>query len=312
MMKKFLLYIIGIFWLISCIYISSNAYAQTNIVNDFKFGNFVKQLQNGPDGSVVYNPDSLNIKSTVSLKDNIINIFYPSRLVGWGKIYNLIRNVGVGILVLFIILNGMYMVRFADTEKKLDEARMNFLYMWYGALLVFGAVRLLNLVNIWWDTGWVAQLVSNVQNKLLFQILTFLKAAAFFVAILMIIYYGLQIVRAYEKEDKLKEGKNGIINVLAALIFIKVIDYLFYIAEQGSFKTQAIQLIVSTSKIMWRILGAISILYVIYAWFQLVTSQWDESKYKWAINTLRSIFLVGITIMLFLLITYQLFTDVFS
>lgn len=310
MKKKFIFYIIGIIWLIfGGIYISSQVHAQTNIVSNSNFDRFVKQLNKD---SVVYNPENIGIKPSSSLKDNIINIFYPSKLVWWWKIYNLVRNIWVGILVVFIILNGMYLVRFADNEKELDKAKMNFLYMWYGAFLVFAAVRLLNLINIWWDTWWIWDLLDDVQNSLLFQVLTFLKAAAFFLAILMIVYHGLQIIRAYEKEDKLKEWKNGVINVLAALIFIKVIDYVFYIAQQSNFKSQAIELIVSASKIIWRILGAICILYVIYAGFQMITSQWDEANYKKAVSTLRAILLVWITIMLFLLITYQLFTDVFA
>ena len=77
-----------------------------------------------------------------------------------------------------------------------------------------------------------------------------MKAAAFFVAVIMVVYYGIQIIRAYEKEDKLKEAKNGIINVFASLVFIKVIDYVFYIATQSTFKSKIVELIISTSKIM--------------------------------------------------------------
>ena len=311
-MKKIIIYIMGIVWLTIFGFTTFGHAASENIVNDPRYKNFVWALNRA---DVVYKTDSLNIKSNISLKDNIYAIFYPTSngpSGQWGILYKYITNIWIWLLVLFIILNGMYMVRFADTEKELEKAKMNFIYMWYGAFLVFGAVWLLGLVKIWWNADGIKWLISNVQNNLLFQILTFLKAAAFFVAIIMIVYYGVQIIRAYEKEDKLKEWKNWIVNVLAALVFIKVIDYMFYIATQNNFKSKIIELVVSVSKVMWRIIWAISIFYVIYAGFQLVTSNWDESKYKNAINTLKTIFLVGITIMLFLLITYQLFTDVFK
>lgn len=310
-MKRFIYYIMGIVWLLVFWFMSFGNAAGENIVNDNRYKAFVNALK---WDNVIYSPDSLNIDPKSSLKDNIYAIFYPSGIGNgwWWVIYNYIRNIWIWVLVLFIILNGMYMVRFADTEKELEKARMNFLYMSYWAFLVFGGVWLLWLVKIWWNAEWIKWLITNVQDKLLFQVLTFLKAAAFFVAVIMVVYYGIQIIRAYEKEDKLKEAKNGIINVFASLVFIKVIDYVFYIATQSTFKSKIVELIISTSKIMWWIIWWISVLYVIYAWFQLVTSNWDESKYKNAVNTLRSIFLVGITIMLFLLITYQLFTDVFK
>lgn len=311
-MKKIIIYIIWIVWLIFLSFTAFSHAAWENIVNDNRYKSFVSALK---DENVIYDASVLNINPKLSLRDNVYAIFYPSNVgPSWegGVLYKYIRNIWIWLLVLFIILNGMYMVRFADTEKELEKTRMNFIYIWYGAFLIFGSIWLLGLIKIWWNADWIKWLIANVQNKLLFQILTFLKAAAFFVAIIMIVYYGIQIVRAYEKEDKLKEWKNWIVNVLAALVFIKVIDYVFYIATQGSFKSKILELVISTSKVMWWIIWAISVFYIIYAWFQLVTSNGDETKYKNAVNALRSVLLVGITIMLFLLITYQLFTDVFK
>jgi hypothetical protein len=53
-----------------------------------------------------------------------------------------------------------------------------------------------------------------VRDKLIFNFIAFMKAGAFFVAIVLIIYHGLQIIRAYEKEDKLAEARKAIVNVL--------------------------------------------------------------------------------------------------
>ena len=73
----------------------------------------------------------------------------------------------------------------------------------------------------------------------MFQVLGFLKAFAFFYAIVMTIRYGIQFMKALEKEDQIKTAKKGITNVLMALIFIKVIDFIYFIAQSGQFVSKA-------------------------------------------------------------------------
>jgi hypothetical protein len=51
----------------------------------------------------------------------------------------------------------------------------------------------------------------------------------------MTIWYGVQFMKALEKEDAIKTARKGITNVLTALIFIKVIDFVYFIAQSGSF-----------------------------------------------------------------------------
>jgi uncharacterized membrane protein YesL len=85
---------------------------------------------------------------------------------------------------------------------------------------------------------------------LIFNFISFIKAGAFFVAILLIIYHGLQIIRAYEKEDKLTEARKAIVNILAVLVLIKVIDYIYVIAYDGGFKTKAVTFIIEVSKLL--------------------------------------------------------------
>ena len=97
------------------------------------------------------------------------------------------------------------------------------------------------------------------------QVLGFLKAAAFFIAIIMIVRYGFQMIRSYEKDDQLKLGKAGVVNVLAALVFIKVIDYIFFIAQSNDFKSKVGDGIIAASKIAGYVIGAIMLLAVFYA-----------------------------------------------
>jgi hypothetical protein len=55
-------------------------------------------------------------------------------------------------------------------------------------------------------------------------------------------------LQAQEKEDKIKSARTGVINVLIALIFIRVIDFLYTIAQSGSFKSSLDNLLTRFSK----------------------------------------------------------------
>jgi hypothetical protein len=56
------------------------------------------------------------------------------------------------------------------------------------------------------------------------------------------------MIQAMDAEDKFKEARKGILNIVLALIFIKLIDYIYYIAQASDFKNRAIELIVEVSK----------------------------------------------------------------
>ena len=90
-----------------------------------------------------------------------------------------------------------------------------------------------------------------------------MKAAAFFYAIIMFIYYGFQFMRAMEEEAKIKSARTGLINVIAALVLIKVIDFIFFIAQQQDFGSRIQDFLVNTSRIAAYVLGAAMVLALI-------------------------------------------------
>jgi hypothetical protein len=70
-------------------------------------------------------------------------------------------------------------------------------------------------------------------------VLSLLKALAFFLAIILLVYTGIKMMQAFDTQEKIDAAKRGIINIIIALIFIKVIDYLFLIAQQPEFFNEA-------------------------------------------------------------------------
>ena len=64
----------------------------------------------------------------------------------------------------------------------------------------------------------------------------------------MVIYYGFQFMRALEEESKIKAARTGIVNVIVALVLIKIIDFIFFIAQQQDFGTQIQDFIINAAR----------------------------------------------------------------
>lgn len=269
------------------------------------FDNFSDKLKKWSER--VYDPSRLGVDPNKSLKDNVFAMFYPTA-AGGGRIRNMVQVLAAGFFVAMIMYTGIQFIRFADDTKKIENAKNNMLYIAYGGFLIFGSSYLIGLVGFENNDG-AASLAQNLQNKILVNIVAFMKAIAFFFAIILIFWNGIQIIQAMDAEEKRKKGITGVINVVAALVFIKLLDFVYYIAQQSDFKSRAVELLVNVSKGVWYVLGALMVAYLIYAGFLMITSNGDDDGYKRATNTLRSIFLVSLVIILFLMIIYQLVKD---
>jgi hypothetical protein len=132
---------------------------------------------------------------------------------------------------------------------------------------------------------------------------------AFFLAIVMIVVYGFQMMAAMDQDEKIKTARKWIINVIVALVFIKIIDYVYYIAQLSDFAKRASDMIIDIAKILWYIVGFAFIVGTFYAWFLLFTSWGKEDAFKKTKSILINIFLVSLVIFLFLLLIYQIFNQ---
>lgn len=257
----------------------------------------------------VYNPSIFGIDTTKSFMDNIKNMFYPTD-IWWGRLWNIIQYLWVWLFVGMIIRSGIMFLMNSDNSDKLKNAQNSMLYLAYGWFLFFAGAALINLLLVWdGDGSWSSALVSNVQNRLLLNVVAVLKSIAFFVAVIMVIRYGIKIIQSYDKEDKMKTGITGIINILIALVFIKVLDYIYLIAQEQDFKSRFVDSIVSVSKVIWYIIWWAMILYLIYAGFQMILSNGNPERSKKARNTIKAIFVWAIVIFLFLMIVFTLIRD---
>ena len=262
---------------------------------------------------------SFNVKYDYETKiiDNIKALFYPSDDgVPGGQIWLFLRTIAVAIFFALLVWAWFQFIFNADNPDGIKKAKMSLLYILLGAAIFFMSRWILTkLLSVWSVEGiygdWWNTIVDRT-NDIAVIILSFLKAIAFFVALFFIVWYGFQIVSAVGEEEKITAARQGLINVLLALVFIKIIDYLYYIALSGEFQSKAIDFIVQASKFITYIIGVCFILALIYAWYIMLTATWDEERTTKATNILKAVFIISILVLLFMLIIHQIFQDIYS
>jgi len=312
-----------IFGLLVVVFVAISSYSQAQIAPSFdrNFGRFL--TSDTPDEfGRVENVFNLCIRRDISLRENIIRLFYPSRLppafdsdewcsaARWGIFRDIFRRLWVALLFIFFIMAGIQLVLRASDDEKRKTAFMSMLYILYGWFLFLWSTWILwDVLNIS-NLQWSEQLVDNLENNLFLQILTLLKGLAFFVAIVFLVIYGYRIMAATDEEEKLKTAKTGILNIIIALVAIKVVDYLYYIAQAQSFATDAANLILQVATVLWYIIGAMFMLSIFYLGFLLLTGRWEEETLTKAKNIVVTILLSGLVIFLFLLIIYQVMREI--
>jgi len=256
------------------------------------------------------------------LTENLKNIFYPpvfgDEATQWWEIWRLIRTVWVGILVVMFIRAGGMFVRNANNPDEIQKSMMNMLYILYGVVLFFGVTWILGtLLDIWDFDGLLWSdaedgIVNKLENWIVLQAIWFLKALAFFMAIVFVARYGYKMAIASDSEERIKSAKTGLLNVIIALVLIKVVDYVYFVAQAWNIKETWVELIVSTTQFFSFVFGGIIFLSFLYVWFMYLTSAGSEERISSAWKFLKNLIIVMLVVFLFLLIVYQIFADIWA
>jgi len=259
---------------------------------------------------------SICIDRNLTLMQNIENLFYPNQVASWacgatagGQLWDVVRALGFIVLFIFLVVTWVNFIMHAKEADGAKKAVSSIIYIGYGAFLVFWVTwilwTVLNIGNVQWST----QLVNSIQNSLFLQILSFFKILAFFFAIIMLVVSGFRMMSAMDKSDKVTIARKWAINVVIALALIKIVDYVFYIAQTPAFGTKAADMIVNVAIVLGRVLGWLFVLALFYAGYLLITSWWKADTWKKAKWIIVNIFIISAVVFLFLLIVYQIFNE---
>jgi len=255
------------------------------------------------------------VSTDKTLRENIVEFFYPR--YNWvSAIYDVLRGITLWVMIIFIIVSWASLL----LNKKPEESKkhlFSLLYIMLWWVFIYAANRLFwTILNfnvelttwpqqgLWWFTEsfiW--------EQSVFFVILSAIKAFAFFLAIIMIVVTWFKVMAAWEWE-KWKKLVKWIINVVVALLIIKWVDFIYYLAADSStFVKNASDFIINVARVFGYIYGVIIVIMVIVAWYLFITDGWDGSKFKNASNVLVNILLSALVLFAFLLISYQIFAE---
>jgi len=304
-----------IFWLLFLVWvgIASSLYPTTSDVyaNAPSFeANYVDYLMenwDNPNGNeTLWDLSNIGINKNVSFMENIKNIFYPDLSGQWWRLWDIIKVLWLVIFVVMLVWQWFQYTLQADDESKVWKFHINFAYIFLWGIIFFWATWILWIgLNIWWD-WWSSELINKLDNSILFQIFSWLRAGAFFVAIILLAFTWWRIMVAMDSEDKIKAGRQWILNIIISLLIIKVIDYIYYIAQTPDFKSKATELIVEISKVLWYVLWGFFTIALIYYWFRLMFSNGDDEGLKKVRSVIMAVFLWSLVLFIFFLIIYQI------
>ena len=113
-------------------------------------------------------------------------------------------------------------------------------------------------------------------------------------------------------------GQNGwkqklikwIINVVVALLIIKWVDFIYYLAADSStFVKNASDFIINIAKVFGYLYWIVTVIMVLVAWYLYITDGWNWANFKKATNVIINILLSALVLFGFLLIVYQIFAE---
>lgn len=258
------------------------------------------------------------VSKTNTFKQNVECLFFPTPTsagdgaVAGGYLRGIIKYVGYVLVFIYLVMSAIRLVISGKKSENLKAELNNFLYIMIGAALFFWAVwlfsQVINLSAIDQTSGLKDNLVSN--TGILFFVLTFLKWAAFFFAIVMIVITGFQMMNPSSGEEGWgKKLFKNLAAVIAALVGMKVVDFLYYIASQQDFTKRAGEFIIQIAKMLWYLSGSVIVIMIIYSGYLLVVDGGKGENFKKAKNTLINIVLAVGSLFLFLFVIYQIFSE---
>jgi hypothetical protein len=239
-------------------------------------------LAKGDGGEAkVRNPGNGAVKGDATLEANLMAIIQPRTSDDGGFLGDVLRNVSLAAIILYLVIAGAQLVVSGNKAEDLKTALKNLGFIVLGAVLIYGAGWLFGQGGVIdfstpsYQGGTqglegVAKNLSEGNSSFLFQILSLVKGAAFFFAILMIVWTGFKVITAADG-DKSQKLVRGVLNVVAALVIMKVVDFVYYIASANDFAAQATDFILRAAKFCAFVYGIIAVLMVFYAGYSFLT-----------------------------------------
>lgn len=217
----------------------------------------------------------------------------------WGEtwIYNTLIRIARDLKNLFFVLSGIFflilVIRLLVWEKTEEEVT-NFKkwIIWISIWIIITQIAFY-IVNVIFDRNITVRLAENFIDLIMWPLISVLETAASFLFLAIMIYAFFRIVTANWDEEKAKSWKMSVFYAAVWFIVIKLAKaivattYWKTNCRNNIFQTNCVnqtnlkwfaQIIVRVIDWMNSFVWIVVLILIIYAWFLVLTSAWDDDK----------------------------------
>ncbi len=262
--------------------------------------------------------DIQNVSIQVNTPANS-NLFDVSRDLGL-RILTAARLVISGFALIYLVLIGVYMIVFSETEDRIKSQKNQITYAFIGFLflnipwLVYtiffgslgsspnksGTVVWTDLIGDLWDVGSLNGTWGFVP-----MIIWFFEIFIFGVAIIMFTWWFFRLILSWGDEEIQKKAKNRIIYGILGLMFLGFVKVWSGVVAKGDFFGEFATIGNKFLGLAIYFAAPIVIFFLVIGSYYYITSAWDEERTKKA----KSIFMNTLIAALILLWAYSFLTD---
>lgn len=230
--------------------------------------------------------------------------------------FSLLKTVKVvlqWVLLIFLVYVGVQMIMAMGNDEQLSTARKQIMYAMIGLLFInipwtlYEAFHRDGKEYIWWMIGQSWFETDRNDNNIFIDffdfwmtfndnIIWFLKVLIFGIAVFMLVYAGIEIMTARERQEQIGEWKEKIIYVILALIFLWFIESWKNIAFNWNI-SDGVNLFETIANLGLFFAGPTALFFLTLAGYYYITSNGDEEKVKKAKSIVINIVLATLIIL---------------
>ena len=268
----------------------------------------------------IINVGALELPDVGPIKDVTINKVASTNPIDevnnfWFNLLRIAKVILQWLLVIYIVYIGWKMIMSMwDDEWELTKAKSQ---LWYSLIaIVFINIPWTLYTAIYneewpkwtiWDKNWTINFLEwfFTNTWVLVNITSALQVFIFIISIYVIIMAGIKMMTSRWRDEKIKEVKEKILYSIFAMIFVWFIEAWKQVIINWKISGWAWSATYVFGKLVDMALlfaGPVAILFLTYAWYIYISSNWDDEKVKKAksiiINTLIA------TVLLLIMVTF--------
>lgn len=206
--------------------------------------------------------------------------------------------------LIFIVMIGVYMVVFSDSEEKIKAQKKQIVYVLIGFLFLNIPWVLYSVIDpstasgttigsaSWTDTS-LFWYTANLPG-FVWTLVWFFRVFAYGVAILMLTWGFFRLILSSGDEEQVKSAKSRVIYSSLGLVFLLFVDVWVRMLTGGDLAEDIPGVAGTFFQLALFFAAPTAIFFIIYGAYYYITSAWDEERVKKGKNILINTFIASL------------------